>query len=165
MLSDWPRYCFASVADYFKGVATDNNLPVLVEHFDERTEAFMQAGDRVEIRITGPVAREMSKDYHVLFLDVSVLLVSRYDGNKNAYDIHKYAGFFYGAMNASIGIYNFGNEPGDYDPTDPATLVLLGCLKLRPGTGVQINHFGQVDTVEKTKMSEVNAKYAMDLQD
>lgn len=163
MLADWPRYCFASVADYFKEVATDNNLPVLVDHLDERTEAFMQASDRVEIRITGPVTREMSKGYFVLQLDVSILLVSRYGGNKNAYDIHKYAGVFYEAMNAAIGVYNFGNEPGDYVEGDPPTLVQLGCLKL--GAGVEVNHFGQIDPVDKIKMSEVNAKYTMDLQD
>ena len=37
---DWVRWVFASAADYFKRVAEEQGLPVLVEGLDERTEAF-----------------------------------------------------------------------------------------------------------------------------
>ena len=43
---NWARWIFHSVADYLKNVATDANLPVLIEHFDERTAAFERAGKK-----------------------------------------------------------------------------------------------------------------------
>jgi hypothetical protein len=166
MQANWARYVFASVADYFKEVASDNNLPVLVDHLDERTEALMKETDRAEIRITGPFLKHTSKGYYVVFVDVSVLLVSRYDGSrKNAYDILKYAGAFQQAMDSPIAIWNFGGEPGDFDEDDEDTQVFIGCLNPRPGASVQVLNFGQVDAVEKIKMTEVNMKYTTELQD
>ena len=35
----------------------------MVEGLDERTTAFMEATDRVEIRITGPFTRDLSRNY------------------------------------------------------------------------------------------------------
>jgi hypothetical protein len=177
MSADWPRYVFASIADSFKTVATGAGIPVLIEHLDERTAAFMQATDRAEIRITGPLIREISKDHHLLQVDVNVLLVSRYEGaSKNPYDIIRYAGVFSNAMEASIGVWNFGNQSGDYlddvlnqdDEVvvdNSATRIFIGCLSLRPGQSVLVQHHGQVDPVEKIKMSEVSAKYEMDIQE
>ena len=131
---DWARWIFASLADYLKEVAQGRNLPVLVEHLDERTEAFMHAADRAEIRITGPFCQELSKGYFRLFVDANVLLTSRYDGQqKDPYAILKHAGAFCEAMDAAIGVWNFGGEPGDYVEGDPATQIFLGCLV--PGQG------------------------------
>ena len=77
--ANWARWIFHSVADYLKEVATDADLPVLIEHFDERTAAFEHAGDKAEIRITGPFDQELSKGYHRIYVDANVLLTSRYD--------------------------------------------------------------------------------------
>ncbi len=49
---NWNRWILASLADYFKGTANGLNLPVLVETLDQRTQAFMDVGDRAEVRIT-----------------------------------------------------------------------------------------------------------------
>lgn len=90
MKSNWPRWIFASVADALKQIATENDIPVLVEHLDERTETFERATDKAEIRVTGPWIQEISKGYHRVWVDVNVLL--RYgNANKNAYTIHKNA--------------------------------------------------------------------------
>jgi hypothetical protein len=58
--ANWARWIFASVADHLKYVATATDLPVLVEHLDERTPQFSKATDRAEIRITGPFSQEIS---------------------------------------------------------------------------------------------------------
>ena len=50
---NWNRWILASLAD-FKQVASGLSLPVLVETLDQRTQAFMAARDRAEVRITGP---------------------------------------------------------------------------------------------------------------
>ena len=144
----WARWIFHSVADYLKEVATDVDLPVLIEHFDERTTAFERATDRAEIRITGPFDQELSKGYHRIYVDANVLLTSRYDGAaKNAATILKYAGLFQEAMSEPIAVWNFGGEPGDYVEDDPETQVFLGCLIPRPGRNesVRVMNFGQIE--------------------
>ena len=162
---NWARWIFHSVADCLKEVATDAALPVLVEHFDERTAAFERAGDKAEIRITGPFDQELSKGYHRIYVDVNVLLTSRYEGKKNAATILKYAGLFHEAMSEPIPVWNFGGEPGDYREDDPETQVFLGCLIPRPGRNesVRVMNFGQMNKIDKIKQTEVDARYVMEL--
>lgn len=161
---NWTRWIFASVAKALKETATDNGIPVLVEHFDERSSAFMEATDRAEIRITGPFIQELSQGYYRILVDVNVLLTSRYDGTaKNAYTIHQYAGIFQAAMGNEIGVWNYGGEEGDYDPNDSNTQLFLGCLKPRAGNNdsIRVFHFGQTDKTDKLKQSAVDARYVM----
>jgi hypothetical protein len=161
--SDWPRWIYASVADYFKEIATDESLSVVVEGLDERTKTFMDSSDRAEVRITGPLIQGYSKGYYRALVDVSILLTSRYDGAaKNSYGLYKYAGIFSEAMDDDVEVWNFGNEAGDYTAT-PATQVKLGCLKLLKG--VTVAHFGQTDVTAKVKQCEVNCRYEMEIQE
>ena len=165
---NWTRWFFASVAYALKKVATDNDLAVLVEHLDDRSSAFMEAPDRVEIRITGPFSQEQSKGSFRIFLDANVLIESRFDGKiKNANDILKIAGLFHNAMDKPIGIWNFGNEDGDYVDGSPDTQVFLGCLEPRPGNSdsIRVFHFGQGGPTDKYKTSMVDARYVMYLDD
>jgi hypothetical protein len=163
---NWARWIFHSVASQLKEVATDANLPVLIEHFDERTASFERATDKAEIRITGPFDQELSKGYHRIYVDVNVLLTSRYDGaSKNAATILKNAGLFHEAMSEPIPVYNFGGEPGDYVEADSSSQVFLGCLTPRPGRNdsVRVMNFGQLDNVDKIKQTEVDARFVMEL--
>ena len=165
---DWARWIFASVADYLKEVAVEQNLAVLVEHLDERTEEFMTASDRAEIRITGPFTREKSRGCWEVFVDANVLLTSRYDGEaKDPYTILKHAGAFHEAMDGPIAVWNYGSEEGDYKEDDPSTQRSLGCLLPRPGrnSSVRVLNFGQIDPVDKIKQTEVDARYVMELTD
>lgn len=165
---NWARWIFASVADSLKAVATTVSLPVLVEHFDERTAAFERASDKAEIRITGPFTQELSHGYHRIWVDANVLLTGRYDGaKKNAATILKIAGLFHEAMGSPIPVWNFGNEPGDYVADDPSTQVYLGCLVPRPGKNdsIRVLHFGQMDKTDKIKQTEVDARYVLYLNE
>lgn len=165
---NWARWIFASVADALKSIATTHNLAVLVEHLDERSDAFMQADDRVEIRITGPFSQELSKGCFRLWVDVNVLLTSRYGGaKKNALDILRFAGLFQEAMDSPIPVWNYGAQPGDYLDSDPNTQVFIGCLLPRPGNSdsVRLFNFGQTDPTDKLKQSAVDARYVMYLEE
>lgn len=161
---NWVRWTFASVATHLKQVATQANLAVYIDQLDERTEAFQKAGDKVEIRITGPFVEECSADYFHLLMDMNVLLLSRYGGQgKNGYDILRYAGLFQEAMDSPIPVWNYGNQPGDYTD-EPATQVFIGCLlpkKSKDGVTVRAYNFGQMDKTEKIKCSVVDARYDM----
>jgi len=161
---NWARWIFASVAYVLKECATNANLAVLVEHLDERSAAFMDATDRVEIRITGPFSQELSKGYFRLYVDVNVLLESRYDGAiKNANDILVNAGLFQNAMDSPIPVWNYGNQVGDYVDGNTATQVFLGCLEPRPGNSdsIRVLHFGQAPPPDKMKSSMVDARYVL----
>jgi hypothetical protein len=147
-----------------KQVAVDASLPVLVEHFDERTADFMHASDRAEIRITGPFVYEFGPDSFRIDIDANVLLASRYDGQKkNAFDIHRFAGLFQEAMGSPIPVWNYGNQPGDYEDSDPTTQEFIGCLLPRSGKDqpVRVFHFGQNQATDKTKQTVVDARYTL----
>lgn len=160
---NWARWVFASVATHLKQVAIDNDLPVYVEHSDDRTPAFNNATDRAEIRITGPYVREESKDCFKLQVAVNVLLNSRYDTGKNAYSVLKYAGDFQAALSDVIPVWNYGNEPGDYQEDDPQTQVFIGCLLPKNGKNdsVRVDHFGQLEETSRIKQTLVDASFYM----
>lgn len=165
---NWARWIFASIADYLKAVAIENDLPSLVEHLEERTPQFMQATDRCEIRMTGPYTSEISNNYYKVEMAVNVLLTSRYDGkSKNAYTILELAGQFHEAMDQDIPIWNFGNQPGDYVDDDPDSQILLGCLSPASGKNdaIRVFNFGQIDKIDKLKQTAVDARYVMYLSE
>jgi hypothetical protein len=153
---NWARWIFASVADYLKAVAVAHDIPALVEGVDDRSDGFMRASDHVEIRITGPFTREISRAYHEVLLDANVLLSSRMDGAaKNRLTIQTMAGLFQEAMSRQIPIFKCGSEPGD----DPDALV--ACLSPRWGRNdsVRVFHFGQINATARLRQSVVDARY------
>jgi hypothetical protein len=157
---NWARWIFASVATDLKAVAAQCSLPAMVESLDERTTQFMEATDRVEIRITGPFTREMSRHFFQLKVDVNVLLSSRFDAPKNRYEFVRFAGLFHEAMDGAIAVYRYGDNPGDDD-------TLLGCLSplSGPNDAVRVFHFGQVTTTDGLRQSMVDGRYVMEIYD
>jgi hypothetical protein len=153
---NWARWIFASIAKHLDAVAVANSIPVVVEGVDDETDAFTEATDRVEIRISGPFTTQMSSEYRIR-MDVNVILTSRFDGQaKNRHAILTNAGLFHEAMDQAILIYKFGNgvdDDGSY----------LGCLVPRSGKNdtVRVLHFGKVDPTDKVKQSAVDARYEM----
>ena len=72
----WPRWIFASAADYFKQAADGIELPILIEGIEEREAEKMRANDHVEFRINGPAVTELSRGYFRLDVDVNLLLTA-----------------------------------------------------------------------------------------
>ena len=120
---NWGRWIFASIATYLKQVASENKVPAMVEGFDERTTEFMQAGDRAEIRITGPSVQEVSHNYYEFEVDVNVLLSNRFDApDKDRYSFTRIAGIFQEALDGPIAVYKYGDDPTTDDQS------CIGCL-------------------------------------
>jgi hypothetical protein len=152
---NWTRWIHASVAKYLKQVAVDNNIPVLIEGIDDRDQSFMEAPDRVEVRLNGPFSQELSRGYHRLYVDINVLLSSQMGGeSKNAYDLDARLGIFHEAMDGVISIFKVGTGPDD----DQSLLV---CLTPRPGKNdsVRVVHFGQIERTDRLKQGVVDARY------
>jgi hypothetical protein len=156
---NWGRWIFASIATYLKQVASENKVPIMVEGLDERTTEFMQASDRVEVRITGPFTRELSHNYYTIGVDVNVLLSNRFDApDKDRYSFTRIAGVFQEALDGPIAVYKYG-EGEDDDQS------VLGCLSPLSGRNQEVRmlHFGQVDPTDGLRQSMVDARYRMDI--
>jgi hypothetical protein len=153
---NWARWTFASVATLLRQVAKDAKIPSFVEGLDERTTEFTEAPMRVEIRMTGPFTRELSKDYYELGVDVNALLFDLYETNGNQYDVIGIAGLFHEAMDNPIPLKRYGDKPGDDEG-------LLGCLLTRAekNDAVRVFHFGQTDTTDRQKQIMIDARYVV----
>lgn len=151
---NWARWAFASIATPFKKLAKDAGIPALMEGLDERTTEFMEAANRVEIRMSGPFTKELSKDYYELGVDINVLFTSRYEANGNQYDIIKIVGLFHEAMDNPIPILRYGDQAGDDES-------LVGCLLPRDGRNdaVRVFHFGQTDQTDRQKQVMIDARH------
>ena len=153
----WPRWIFASVADYFKQTAAGINLPILIEGIDEREAEKIRANDHVEFRLNGPAVTELSRGYFRLDVDVNLLLTSMMGGQtRNAYDIVQQTGIFLQAAAGPIPVLKWGEGPEDDE-------TLLGCLTLRTGKrdAVRVIHFGQISRDDRLRQSAVDARYQL----
>jgi len=156
---NWARWIFASLADYLKTVATTNDVLTLIEGVDDRTDEIMQTSTHVEIAITGPFSRELSRDYYELKVGVRVLIHSRMDNPpKNRYTPQRIAGLYHEAMDAAIAVYKYGNNPED-DQTP------LGCLTALndKNNPIRVFHFGQLTPTGRLCESMVDCWYVMEL--
>lgn len=156
MNANWPRWVFASVADYLKSVADANSLPSIIDGAEDRSDAFSQAPDHVEIRITGPMTTEVSNGCYQLVVDANILLRCRYETG-NGYRRPTLAGAFQAAMAGPIPVYKLGAEAGD-------DKSFVGCLKNRSGE-VKLHHFGQLTYPERQSESMCDVRYTMDLKE
>jgi hypothetical protein len=157
---NWARWVFASLATYFTSVAQKCNIPVLVEGLDERTTEFMEATDRVEVRITGPFIRDLSVKYYECAVDANALFFSRYEEGKNKYDILAAVGAFQQAMDSPIPLYRLGNQ----DIDDGGIFGVLEPRKNR-GESTRVLHLGQADLTNRIKSTLVDARYFTYLPD
>ena len=156
---NWARWIFASLATYLKEVATENEIKALVEGVDDRTDEIMQASQHVEIAITGPFSREMSRNYYELRVGVRLLIQDRMDNPpKNRYSSQEVAGIYHEALDAVIAVYRYGNNPDD-DQTH------LGCLSPARGRNdaLRVFHFGQMTPTDRLRQSMVDCWYVMEL--
>lgn len=159
--SNWARWIFSSLAVYLKEVATDHEIVALIEGVDDRTDAIMQAENRVEIAITGPFTRELSRGYYELKVGVRVLIQSRMGKPPaNRYEPQRIAGIYHEAMDAAIAIYRYGDNPEDDQG-------LLGCLSALndKNNPIKVFHFGQMTPTDRLRQSMVDCWYVMELTD
>jgi hypothetical protein len=152
-----PRWIFQSVAEHFSAVASGISLPYFVEGIDERSEATMHS-DHVELRVTGPSLKEISKDYYNVDVVINFMFTKMMDPvDSNAYALIQWTGVFADAMLLPIPIYKKGAGVED-------TGALIGCLQIGKGKNeaARIYHFGQLDKDTAVRQSEVDAVFHMD---
>jgi hypothetical protein len=153
------RWIFQSIALHFQSVASGISLPYFVEGIDERSDADMRA-NHVELRVTGPDIKEVSKNFWDISVTINFLFTERMDlRGADAFSLIQWTGVFANTMLQPIGIYKKGTGPDDNVNT------LLGCLQVKKGRNeaVRVFHFGQLKPDVRVRMSEVDAVYGMDL--
>jgi len=143
---NWPRWVFASISQYFY----DNRqgIEFLVEGQVHNKTEFK---DTMELRIDGPYATEISKDYWKLYSEVNVLLTSKMD--LDLYRIHRNTGIV-AAIFTPLQIFKYGTGPGDDQS-------LLGCMTLLQEyrNTIQISHFGQIEPNVELLQATVEGHY------
>lgn len=156
---NWPRWVQASVAYYFKSASTTAGFTSLVEGIDERTTAFMEATDRLEIRVNGPNIVEWSAGYWHFEVDANILVHSYMGGAlPNAYLGTTMAGVMAQAASNPIPVYKYGSGVDDDQS-------LIGCLTLRRGSkeSVKVFHFGEIDREHRLRQLGVDVSLEMDI--
>jgi hypothetical protein len=153
------RWIFQSLASHFKSVADGITLLYFVEGIDERSNDTMQE-NHVELRVTGPELKEVSKGYYNVKVVVNFLFTKNMDEvGADAFDLIQWTGVFADEMLEPIPIYKKGSGVED----DGA---LVGCLQVHKGRNdaVRVFHFGQLDKDTRIRQSEVDAMYGMNYQ-
>lgn len=158
---NWPRWVQASVADHFKAAAAALSppIPTLVEGIDERTTTFIEANERIEIRVNGPSIVEQSHRYWHLEVDVNILIFSYMGGAlPNVYSGTQITGNMAKVANDPIPIYKYGTGVSDDQS-------LIGCLTLRRGKeeSVKVFHFGEIDREHRLREFAVDVNLEMDI--
>lgn len=148
------RWVAISVAKHFESVAAGLSLPYLVEGITERTEALIRA-DHVELRLTGPFVKEVSKNFYTIEVAVNALFTMLLDmAGADAYRLHRWTGKFQSVMLEPIPVYKYGSGVGDDD-----SLVFCLVPKKNSADAVRVYHFGQLDKDNRVNQSEVDALY------
>lgn len=158
-MENLPRWIFTSVAWHFKEIADDNNIPLFIEGIDER-ESEDSEQDHVELRLTGPIIKEVSKDYYTFDTVVNFLVTNLMSmSGDNAYKIIDWCGILAYEMNKPLPIYKYGSGPDDDD-----SLIKCMQVKKNKSSSVKIFHFGQIDKTSRIRQSEIDASYEMDVK-
>lgn len=158
-MENLPRWIFASVAWHFKTIADSNSMPFFIEGVDEH-ESEDTEQDHVELRVTGPQIKEVSKDYYTVDVVVNFLVTNLMSmSGSNAYQIIDWCGILAKEMNKPIPIYKYGTGTDDDDS-------LIKCMQVRKDKldSVKIFHFGQIDKTYRIRQSEIDANYKMDVK-
>lgn len=151
------RWFFQSIASHFKSVADGISLPYFVEGIDERSDDTMRV-DHVELRVTGPTFKELSKGFFDCKIVINFLFTKNMDmASADAFDLIQWTGVFADAMLEPISIYKKGSGVEDDNS-------LVGCLQVDKGRNeaVRVYHFGQLDKDTRVRQSEVDAVFNMD---
>lgn len=139
----------ASVCSYLKSVGQTNSVPTLAEGLEDRTDAFMQAPDRFEIRVNGPYTKKLP-GLHEARIYVNVLVTSTMgDERKNVFALDNILGFIHEAMDTNIPLFEMGAS------ADSQTQI--GCMSVI--ADVKIIHFGQLTPEDRIRQGMVTAAY------
>lgn len=72
----WHGWVYASVADHLHTAALAADLPLVVDFLDKQDDAWKAATRKVQVTITGPRTRELSRKFFRVHVDVFVRVTS-----------------------------------------------------------------------------------------
>ena len=148
------RWIFISVAKHFESTASGLSLPYYVEGIHERTDDWSRA-DHVELRITGPAVKEVSKNYFSIEVVINFLFTQLMDAScADVYNLQRWVGAFHALMVDPVPIYKYGTGVVDDQS-------LIGCLppKSKSADAVRAYYFGQADKDTRVRQAELDAVY------
>lgn len=150
------KWIQASVAKYFKDVANAESpvIPCLIDGIETRSDAFMEAPNRVEVRVNGPYTKRFS-GCEMARVFINILVSSMMDGaEENVYKCDEILGVFHEAADADIPIFKYGSEVGDDES-------LYACLKLISGKNdyLRVVTFGQLQDNTRLRQGMVAGTY------
>jgi hypothetical protein len=150
------RWTVASIAVYFKSVADGLSLTFFVDGVDEREPDTMRE-EHAELRVSGPMVRELSHNYWRIHVDINILLTDQMKmSTESAYDINHWGGTFLTAMTEPIPVYRYGDGADDDGS-------LVGCLTQRRGFSepTRLIHFGQISREDRIRQAVVDGRFEM----
>lgn len=151
------RWIFQSIVVHFQSTASGLSLPYYVEGIDEMDDDIQRA-NHVELRITGPIIKEVSNGYFTVDVAINMLFTKLMDSrDADAYELMRWTGEFANVMLDPIPIYKKGTGADDDDS-------LVGCIEVKKGSNeaVRVWHFGRLDKETRVNQSVVDALYGMD---
>ena len=151
------RWIFQSIAVHFQSTASGLSLPYYVEGIDEMDDDIQRA-NHVELRITGPIIKEVSNGYFTVDVAVNLLFTRQMDSrDADVYSLIQWTGEFANVMLDPIPIYKKGTGADDDGS-------LIGCIDVKKGDNekVRVWHFGRLDKDTRINQSVVDALYGMD---
>lgn len=154
------RWIHTSVGKYLKTIASNNSVASLIEGIDQRSKAFMQADDRVEIRVNGPFTTRQSPRQQKAIVFVNVLISSTMGGDKkDAYRLDELLGIFHNAMDGQIPIFKYGTDPVGMEQQ-------IGCLSIKDDKSgsIRVHIFGELAPDVEMRQGVVDAAYTLTLR-
>lgn len=154
MNQHWHRWIHASLRTYVE--AELQALDTYVFYEGQSREDLRDKLDYVEFRWNGPEAREPSRGYW--FLDVNLnFVISSTSNRENTYMHQVVVGRVQSILGHTIEVFRLGDDINGVDDQ-----TLFGCLLLKTDTRepIMTNYFGRMQEVE-LEQSTVEANYCM----
>lgn len=146
----WPRWIFASASKHFVNSLTCPEFKIFVEGTDRNTEDLGQA--HVEFRMDGPRIRLLHKKEHKVWFAINILYKVSMD-DEDFHRKHDIVGKIVQAFVDFLPLFRYGDGANDDSGK-------FGCAILRDRpTGVQVNHFGQIDKDIRVEQGTVEGHY------
>jgi len=152
------RWIFISIAKHFEPVASGISLPYFIEGIMERSEDDIWE-DHVELRVTGPFTKEVSKDFYTVEVAINFLFTALMDmDGADAYRHLKWVGEFQKVMLEPVSIYKYGTGVDD-DQT------FIDCLRVKRNAADAVRSylFGQISKDVRVTQAELDAMFEMTL--
>ncbi len=149
---NWDRWICASIYKHFDIL---KSIPMFVEGDERSTD---KEPKYFELRVDGPIAKEISKDYWKLTIDIGTLICSIID-KRHLLTQRTEAGRIAKIMTECIPIYKYGEETGD----DKTFVFSIKRQDSGRRDGIESKHIGQVEPSIRLNRSIVEAKYKVEL--